>query len=88
VSHYQKLPAIPGLYRLNTRNGTVHLVDTIRGTWDRREAHRRSNTTVGRHRCPHWVTVGKWADLATSKWERDVRGRRNFAQDIVHRHHL
>jgi hypothetical protein len=40
MSQYQELPAIPGLYRVTTRNGTVHILDTIHGTWERRPSPR------------------------------------------------
>jgi hypothetical protein len=37
---YQELPAIPGHYRVTTRNGTVHILDTMHGTWERRPSPR------------------------------------------------
>jgi len=36
MSQYEKLPAEPGIYRVTTRNDTVHIVDTVAGTWERR----------------------------------------------------
>ena len=40
MSQYEKLPAEPGVYCVTTHNGTVHIIDTVAGTWERRPSPR------------------------------------------------
>jgi len=38
ASHYGRLPSTPGTYRVETYSGTVHIISTLHGTWERRPA--------------------------------------------------
>ena len=37
-SQYERLPSAPGNYRVETFSGTVHIISTLHGTWERRPA--------------------------------------------------
>jgi len=38
ASQYVRLPSTPGTYRVETYSGTVHIISTLHGTWERRPA--------------------------------------------------
>lgn len=38
ASQYGRLPSTPGTYRVETYSGTVHIISTLYGTWERRPA--------------------------------------------------
>jgi hypothetical protein len=52
MSQYEKLPAEPGVYCVTTHNGTVHIIDTVAGTWERRPSPRSAPFVYDHQKAP------------------------------------
>jgi len=52
MSQYEKLPTEPGVYRVTTHTGTVHIIDTVAGTWERRPSPRSAPFVYDHQKAP------------------------------------